>query len=276
MATSIWRYAKAREREAARLALLDIQRGRCAGCFFPYGESMFVDHDHDNGRVRGLLCQLCNTNEGRRVADWVGYVASPPATLTRDQCLASFVERAANELAVREAELTHVWAQNVVAALRKITRAELDDRYRETLTPMSLEERAASSRAENARIDDAMGRLDFDVSFNEAAVADLGYEPGEFRRRALGYVKWHVREMVAADAETARLQPLRDEIHAKWEAVFDAMEPHCYLWVANDQPCGFQGCGLTWKDHPNELPRELERVTSLREALSEMRQAAAA
>ena len=47
--------------------LLDEQQGRCAICFTdrPGGKGNWhVDHDHDSGRVRGLLCAGCNVGIG--------------------------------------------------------------------------------------------------------------------------------------------------------------------------------------------------------------------
>lgn len=38
------------------------QAGRCAIC--GEAEPLVVDHDHQSGLVRGLLCRRCNTNEG--------------------------------------------------------------------------------------------------------------------------------------------------------------------------------------------------------------------
>lgn len=44
------------------LALWDAQDGRCAGCEkkFSWTRVPHIDHDHDSGQVRGLLCSPCN------------------------------------------------------------------------------------------------------------------------------------------------------------------------------------------------------------------------
>lgn len=45
-------------------ALLRRQDGRCAICrepFPPHGKRPHVDHDHQSGKVRGLLCLHCNS-----------------------------------------------------------------------------------------------------------------------------------------------------------------------------------------------------------------------
>lgn len=49
-------------------ALCESQLGRCAICGCPRESALrgtlFVDHDHETGRVRGLLCYSCNTAIG--------------------------------------------------------------------------------------------------------------------------------------------------------------------------------------------------------------------
>lgn len=52
--------------------LLKSQGGKCCICLseLPSGRGTFhVDHDHRTGRVRGLLCQLCNTGIGKLKED---------------------------------------------------------------------------------------------------------------------------------------------------------------------------------------------------------------
>lgn len=46
--------------------MLEAQDGRCAICgdFPPHNKLLYVDHCHDTGDVRGLLCQQCNSGIG--------------------------------------------------------------------------------------------------------------------------------------------------------------------------------------------------------------------
>jgi predicted nucleic acid-binding Zn ribbon protein len=50
-------------------ALLAAQEGRCAICGSPdwpgKGNRPHIDHDHETGRIRGLLCNNCNTGLGQ-------------------------------------------------------------------------------------------------------------------------------------------------------------------------------------------------------------------
>lgn len=58
------------------LALYDEQNGLCAICNQPetsiiYGQpkTLAIDHDHQSGKVRGLLCSNCNNGLGRFMDD---------------------------------------------------------------------------------------------------------------------------------------------------------------------------------------------------------------
>jgi hypothetical protein len=67
--------------------LLAAQGGICAICGGPptgMGKSYHVDHDHETGIVRGLLCSNCNTALGllgddpSRLAAAIRYLQDPP------------------------------------------------------------------------------------------------------------------------------------------------------------------------------------------------------
>ncbi|MBM3661163.1 MAG: hypothetical protein FJW95_16895 [Actinobacteria bacterium] len=70
--------------------MLEAQGGGCAICGRPEpeGGSLHVDHDHETGAVRGLLCFRCNGALGNldenveRLADAIAYLdaAAPDAT----------------------------------------------------------------------------------------------------------------------------------------------------------------------------------------------------
>ena len=47
---------------AQRSALLESQDGLCVICY--ERPAVTVDHDHDTGRVRGMLCKACNVALG--------------------------------------------------------------------------------------------------------------------------------------------------------------------------------------------------------------------
>lgn len=45
--------------------LINKQGGRCAICQRPFDKTPHIDHDHETGRIRGLLCSNCNTGLGK-------------------------------------------------------------------------------------------------------------------------------------------------------------------------------------------------------------------
>lgn len=64
------------------LALKELQQGKCAGCLKEFSAIReCIDHCHSTGRIRGLLCQKCNTS--------LGMVDDKPETLRR---LADYLE----------------------------------------------------------------------------------------------------------------------------------------------------------------------------------------
>lgn len=70
-------------------ALLAAQDGRCAICQRATGKArrLAVDHDHDTGEVRGLLCSPCNktvlSHGGEVLRRAVAYLDNPPAARMR-------------------------------------------------------------------------------------------------------------------------------------------------------------------------------------------------
>lgn len=55
-------------------AMLTKQKGVCALCYQPNqrGRRLAVDHDHETGQVRALLCNRCNVSLGRHNLPWFG------------------------------------------------------------------------------------------------------------------------------------------------------------------------------------------------------------
>lgn len=64
-----YKYGITREQYEAMFAK---QGGVCAGCKSAVSERLRVDHDHDSGEVRGLLCSKCNSS--------LGFVGDNPET----------------------------------------------------------------------------------------------------------------------------------------------------------------------------------------------------
>ena len=67
-------------------AVLALQKGSCAICEKPLDPwpsvTTHIDHCHDSGEVRGLLCRSCNMKEGwvkKHKARLFAYLEQPPA-----------------------------------------------------------------------------------------------------------------------------------------------------------------------------------------------------
>lgn len=54
--------------------MVERQQGRCAVCHL-IPDVLVIDHDHETGRVRGLLCQNCNRG--------IGLMRDDPSVLSR-------------------------------------------------------------------------------------------------------------------------------------------------------------------------------------------------
>jgi hypothetical protein len=81
--------------------MLEAQGGGCAICGRPPREdiSLHVDHDHETGRIRGLLCFPCNNTLGDFKDDATRLYAAADY-LTRDPDLDAFIKQRARSLAL--------------------------------------------------------------------------------------------------------------------------------------------------------------------------------
>lgn len=64
--------------------MLEQQSGECAICHTVPSETLHVDHDHESGEVRGLLCRKCNLAIGL-LGDSSDVALSASAYLTRSR-----------------------------------------------------------------------------------------------------------------------------------------------------------------------------------------------
>jgi hypothetical protein len=88
-------------------AMLEAQGGRCAICGRPEppGKSLHVDHDHETGVVRGLLCFSCNAAIGK-LADDVDRLQRAIAYLDGGGCVPAEVAEQEALVRSRAAALT--------------------------------------------------------------------------------------------------------------------------------------------------------------------------
>lgn len=83
-AASLWADIRGRPgpvKQAMRATLAEVQRHECALCLTA-GCKLLLDHDHETGLARGMLCRPCNSREGWgawSVPVLRAYRADPPA-----------------------------------------------------------------------------------------------------------------------------------------------------------------------------------------------------
>lgn len=71
---NMWLYNKYKIRLKDYRFLWDSQNGCCAICGVSeaeYGKALNVDHDHETGMIRGLLCHVCNLGIGYANPHWL-------------------------------------------------------------------------------------------------------------------------------------------------------------------------------------------------------------
>jgi len=82
MAKSYFNYSRYQMRSSDYYLMFNAQEGCCAICGKPaeLGKRLHIDHDHETGEVRSLLCMPCNTAIGllkenpiviRQAADYI-------------------------------------------------------------------------------------------------------------------------------------------------------------------------------------------------------------
>jgi hypothetical protein len=59
-----WRASRRYVSREVAIEYLDAQEGLCAICQSPIDESAHLDHDHETGEIRGMLCGNCNMGIG--------------------------------------------------------------------------------------------------------------------------------------------------------------------------------------------------------------------
>lgn len=249
-----WRYASFSHRREARAVLMERQGGRCAGCF-QLVAVLQLDHDHDTGLIRGLLCPACNVGEGHgRAFAWDLYVAETPASLPDAVAvLASFVRRCEQESARADEAVRAAWRSGFhLLARRAMDRkfARFDQWQGSHPRPddpemqewqdwtTDLYRRAEAAAAEAVTIDHSkLGALGVTKSDIEGFIRDIG-QTIAFR----------------LDRKDSRRREERLRID-----MADALPAHPYLegerkWNDDtnfyEHPCQYPGCGIDMRDHP--------------------------
>lgn len=259
-----WRYSRAAEHRAARKALLHIQDRMCAGCFFtmndPAAKYLVVDHDHATGLVRGLLCWTCNQMEAREVLDWEAYVESPPATMTREQCLSSFRARVVIQNQRAQERLLAIWNASI---------SEVIVGYVET-------RREEVSRAFR-RSDEARGLSNMADRIADATTIELSYEPqGDLLDVDISGMVDRLRRYLGNELGDGLKRKRLDELLApalelaREKARAETARPAPHHWISTRKPgdepvseprCGYPDCPLGWYAHDAPaFRRAMERV----------------
>jgi hypothetical protein len=72
------------------LAMEAWQDGRCAVCGIP--RPLVIDHNHDSGFIRGLLCKSCNIREAREAGIFQKYRTRSPAGMLSLELAYGFIQ----------------------------------------------------------------------------------------------------------------------------------------------------------------------------------------
>jgi hypothetical protein len=274
----MWKYNTPGERKAAKAALLPFQLNRCAVCVGRMGASMHVDHDHDTGLIRGLLCHGCNTTEGRgrRLTEWDQYLAMPPAQryhAGETSLLPVFVVQMDKWIANERAAIETAWerfpALAAEYALAYIQMGASDprcptwihDRWWAAADRREAEARAAYERHKDIYTDG----ISVSVAISDEDMLVLGREVSaqDLTRMVVGNLQGGLYDRLMRASRKSLIGEVADAVAQIPRHAFRGGDD----WGGD--LCALPGCEFHWRQHPfvHETEQRLSDLLHRREDL---------
>lgn len=270
-----WIYGKAGHKSEARAALMHIQSGRCGGCYRRVTDVLNVDHDHESGLVRGLLCRRCNTGEHRTALDWQSYIEAPPAAITREQCLPRFLAAAEAALVRAESGLDAAWAaacqSSVICGIRAAVK-EFD--RREMFSGHGRDE----FMAEWKRRDQVLARVIAEAKItvdlaDPSAIEAIGVAAHDLPVIAANAIRQQLTLKIERDVYAENSEPVRRAAQERLEAAIRDLRPHDWTWNREndeDTACAFEGCTFGHDGHPWSIDAEMRHLATVRTTVTSL------